>query len=194
MSGSPSDSCWITRKPEATLALASALAGCIGPRGLVIALSGDLGCGKTVFAKGLAAGLGIDPEAVASPTFTIAGEYPTAAGGRYAHADLYRIESEGELRAAGFDDLLEPGTILAVEWAERFPEALPADRLVLTLVRGLAGDGEFGEDSAAAEPGAAGGRRIAARAGGPKAEAVLALWAEAADGLGGVERAEPRGV
>ena len=100
-----------------------------------MALSGPLGAGKTVFAKGLAEGLGLDPAQVASPTFVIASEYPTPGGLRLAHVDLYRVESRGELESAGFLDLLGPDALLVVEWADRFPDALPADRLEVRIER-----------------------------------------------------------
>ena len=85
--------------------------------------------------KGLAEGLGLDPAQVASPTFVIACEYATPGGLRLAHVDCLRVESEAELEAAGFLDLLVPGVVLAVEWSDRFPTALPADHLELRLAR-----------------------------------------------------------
>jgi tRNA threonylcarbamoyladenosine biosynthesis protein TsaE len=101
--------------------------------GFVIGLSGPLGAGKTEWVKGLAAGLGIEPDGVASPTFVIASEY---AGRRpLVHADLYRLESEGELEATGFLDWLAPGQVVAIEWADRFPRALPADHIEVRLTR-----------------------------------------------------------
>jgi tRNA threonylcarbamoyladenosine biosynthesis protein TsaE len=96
---------------------------------------------------------------VASPTFVIAQELPTPAGLRLVHADWYRVEHGEELEAAGLSDWLAPRTLLAVEWGERFPEALPADRLEVRLEA---------EDEA--------GRRIDARAGGADSEALLACW------------------
>jgi tRNA threonylcarbamoyladenosine biosynthesis protein TsaE len=100
----------------------------------VIGLVGPLGAGKTEWVKGLAEGLGVPAELVASPTFVIASEY---GGGRpLAHVDFYRLESEGELEAAGFVDLLDPGRVVAIEWADRFPEALPADRIEVRIARG----------------------------------------------------------
>jgi tRNA threonylcarbamoyladenosine biosynthesis protein TsaE len=137
--------------------------------GLVVALVGPLGAGKTVFVKGLAEGLGIDPAAVASPTFAIASEYAAPAGRRLAHVDLYRVESTGELEATGFLDLLEPGAVVAVEWADRLPGALPADRLEVRL----------GRPDAAGAPSR---RMIEAEASGPVAEAALARWSEALAG------------
>lgn len=121
--------------PEATRAAGRLLAVALGERGAVIALIGALGAGKTLFVKGLAEGLGIDPERVTSPTYVIASEYPLQGKRKLAHVDLYRLQDVDELEATGFVDLLEPGVILAIEWGDRFPEALPADRLELTLER-----------------------------------------------------------
>lgn len=131
-SRSPEDS----RRAAADLgrALDAALAGGAANAGpVVVALIGPLGAGKTEWVKGLAEGLGVDPRLVASPTFVIASEYP---GRRIlAHVDLYRIESEAELEAAGFVDLLAPGAVVAVEWADRFPAALPGDRIEVRIER-----------------------------------------------------------
>ena len=92
--------------------------------GEVLSLEGPLGAGKTTFVKGLAEGLGCAADEVSSPTFTLVHEYP---GGRLplVHLDLYRLESSEELAALGFDDLLSGSTIAALEWGDKFPEALP---------------------------------------------------------------------
>ena len=121
--------------PEETRAAARRLAECVDENGLVLALNGPLGAGKTAFTQGLAEGLGIEPGRVASPTFVIASEYPLEGGRTLAHVDFYRLGSRDELEAAGFADLLEPGAVVAVEWAERIPEALPADRLEIRIER-----------------------------------------------------------
>jgi tRNA threonylcarbamoyladenosine biosynthesis protein TsaE len=116
------------------------LAECLDERGLVVALIGPLGAGKTVFVRGLAEGLGVDRDLVASPSFVIASEYP---GRRHlAHVDLYRVESVCELETAGFLDLLDPGAVVAIEWADRLRQALPADRLEVKIQRAKAGCGE----------------------------------------------------
>jgi tRNA threonylcarbamoyladenosine biosynthesis protein TsaE len=144
----------------------------------LLALEGALGSGKTLFTKGLAEGLGIDPSQVASPTFVIASEYPPggARGRGLAHVDLYRVEREEDLEAAGFLDLLEPGAVIAVEWADRFPGALPADRLAVAICRGT-------------EPEL---RRFRTCARGPASGRVLHRWRQAiaggeAAGIEGVE-------
>lgn len=101
--------------------------------GFVVALEGPLGAGKTEWVKGLAQGFGIEPDLVVSPTFVIANEYD--ARRRLVHADLYRLEHAGELDAAGLGDWLAPGQVVAVEWADRFPGALPDDRIVVRIAR-----------------------------------------------------------
>lgn len=137
------------------------LADAIDERGAVIALIGALGTGKTLFVKGLAQGLGLDPAGVASPTFVIASEYRAPADRGFAHVDLYRLKSAAELEGAGFLDLLAPGAIVAIEWGDRFSEALPADRLEVTIER---------------RAGIAAERSFSASARGPLAEAALTRW------------------
>lgn len=89
----------------------------------VVALTGDLGAGKTHFVKGVVAGCG-SGEAVTSPTFTLLHEYRH---GRLPvfHFDFYRIERRAELEQIGFEDYLSEGGIAVIEWADRFPELLP---------------------------------------------------------------------
>jgi tRNA threonylcarbamoyladenosine biosynthesis protein TsaE len=101
----------------------------------VVALEGALGAGKTHFVKGLAAGLGLAPDAIASPTFVIAAEHARSGGGALVHFDLYRLGRAEELEAAGFADALAPENVVAIEWADRFPGALPDDRLTVRLER-----------------------------------------------------------
>jgi tRNA threonylcarbamoyl adenosine modification protein YjeE len=95
-----------------------------------VALSGDLGAGKTSLARGIAAGFGIAGR-IQSPSFVIA-QVHEGPRGRLVHADLYRIGDASELEAIGFGEMLD-GALAVVEWAERFPEALPADRLWVQL-------------------------------------------------------------
>ncbi len=92
-------------------------------RGDVLALSGDLGAGKTHFVKGLAAGLGATVS-VTSPTFTLIHEYP---GGRLPlyHFDFYRLDDEDEALKIGLDEYLDGEGVCVIEWAEKFPALLP---------------------------------------------------------------------
>ncbi len=120
-----------SRTKEETRAIGSSFAKEAGP-GTVIALFGDLGAGKTEFAKGIAEGLGIT-EPVTSPTFTILQIYE---GGRLPlyHFDLYRLADEEELFEIGFDEFRSGRGICVIEWADRFPE-LFADALRIRIER-----------------------------------------------------------
>jgi tRNA threonylcarbamoyladenosine biosynthesis protein TsaE len=140
--------------PEATRRAALALAALLQP-GDVIGLVGDLGAGKTFFVQALAEGLDVPREVrVTSPTFTLINEY---LGGRLPlyHADLYRIEEEGELDELGLDDVIRGDGAVAVEWSDRF-EVLPKAhvRIELTVVgetaRELALSGQGGRGAALA--------------------------------------------
>lgn len=107
----------------ATIAAGESLAADLRA-GDAIALTGELGAGKTHLTKGIVRGLGCADE-VTSPTFTLVHEYT---GGRLPvfHMDLYRLESAEEVMAMGWDDLLDAGGVCIVEWANRFPNMLPA--------------------------------------------------------------------
>jgi tRNA threonylcarbamoyladenosine biosynthesis protein TsaE len=138
----------------------------VSSSGLVVVLTGPLGAGKTVFVKGLAEGLGIDPAAVTSPTFAICNEYDTGSERRFIHVDCYRIGSVAELENAGLLDWLEPGALVALEWGERFVSALPADHLEVTIERRNVESGDPSQ------------RRLNAVAFGPVSAAALAAWRE----------------
>ena len=101
------------------------------PDGLLL-LFGDLGAGKTVLAQGVAAGLGIDPREVQSPSFTLIREH-RGSGGPLVHIDLYRLEPS-EAAALGLEELLAGPGVKVVEWAERLPFT-PARALRLSLRR-----------------------------------------------------------
>ena len=110
-----------SRSAEETRILGAALAPVLLP-GDVVSLSGDLGAGKTVFVQGLAAALGVDSP-VTSPTFTLVHEY----SGRYPilHLDVYRLDSFQEVLDLGFEELLDPGAVLLVEWGTAVAPLLP---------------------------------------------------------------------
>jgi tRNA threonylcarbamoyladenosine biosynthesis protein TsaE len=117
---------------EATRALAARIARHAVP-GTVVALSGDLGAGKTCFIQGLAAGLGVEG-LVTSPTFVLIVEH----AGRLPlyHVDLYRTESLEEIRALGLEELLDGSGVTAIEWAEK-AEPLLSPRTVRVRIRGV---------------------------------------------------------
>jgi tRNA threonylcarbamoyladenosine biosynthesis protein TsaE len=96
----------------------------------MVLLEGPLGIGKTVFARGIAAGLGISTDQVCSPSYTLIQEY---GGGRLPmyHVDLYRIEAADEITTLGFDELLQSGGIVVVEWGERLPASYRRDALTV---------------------------------------------------------------
>jgi tRNA threonylcarbamoyladenosine biosynthesis protein TsaE len=167
-----------SRDADETLECAAALGRSIGAKGLAIALIGPLGAGKTVFVKGLASGLGVDPRVVSSPTFVIAQQYAVADGPEALHhVDLYRLESSLELEAIGFFDMLRPGQVAAVEWADRFPEVLGREYLSIEFE----GPSPEEEDAARADSPWR-GRRARVRAHGANAERVLADWVEHVEG------------
>ena len=130
--------CTRSRSADETRRLGQAL-GARLRGGDVVCLSGPLGAGKTCLVQGLARGLAVPPAvAVTSPTFVLVAEYPGRAWLR--HADFYRVESYARLLDAGFDDLAAPDGVLVVEWPERFPEALPDDRIEIHIQPGAAAD------------------------------------------------------
>ena len=96
-----------------------------------MALYGELGTGKTVLVRGMAAGLGAPPRAVSSPTFVLIHEYRGRL--RLAHADLYRIDSAAELPHIGLSEYDDGCTVTAIEWADKADRHLPADRLEIHL-------------------------------------------------------------
>jgi tRNA threonylcarbamoyladenosine biosynthesis protein TsaE len=114
-----------TLSPAATQALAAALAAVARP-GDLISLVGDLGAGKTQFAKGFGAGLGVT-ETIVSPSFVLMAEYR----GRLPlfHIDLYRLSGAAEALAGGLVDERQGEGVTLIEWAERLADAMPAGRL-----------------------------------------------------------------
>ena len=123
----------VTSRPEETFQAGVELAASLKPGDLVI-LSGPLGAGKTVFVKGLAQGIGIDPRDVHSPSYTMVSEHgPTPAGLRLVHADLYRVDEAAEIDELGLADYLTGGHLLAVEWGERLPAVLRKGAIVVSI-------------------------------------------------------------
>ena len=95
--------------------------------GDVIALDGDLGAGKTVFTRGVCKGLGLDPDDVSSPTFTIVNEYRGKDGQLpLFHFDTYRLSGEDDFLAAGLDEYFTFGGVCVIEWSSIIDDLLPA--------------------------------------------------------------------
>src|SRR4051794_30901711 len=135
----------ITRSEEETRERGRVLARELAPDGVLL-LSGELGSGKTVLARGIGEGLGIDAREVQSPTFTIIREHE-GSGGRLVHVDLYRLAPE-ETAGLGLDELLAGPGVKVVEWAERLPFAVPGARwLRLRRLSGEDGGREIAEGS-----------------------------------------------
>ena len=123
----------VTHAPQETAALAERV-GAAAETGTVLCLVGDLGAGKTLFTQGFARGLGVTEE-VTSPTFALMNQYC----GRLpvTHFDLYRLEREEELDEIGFYEFAEPsGGVVLIEWADKFPDALPKPHIRLEIERG----------------------------------------------------------
>ena len=120
-----------SRSPEETRSLAARLAAWLQP-GDILALFGELGSGKTEFVHGLARGLAVPPQvAVASPSFTLAHEYP----GRHllVHLDLYRLEALPPEVLPDLEEYLSGPGVIVIEWAERLERLLPGDYLEVRL-------------------------------------------------------------
>lgn len=120
----------VSRSPAATRELAARLGAGLGP-GDIVALRGELGAGKTEFVRGLAAGLGVPQEAVASPSFALAYEYQ----GRLTlvHLDLYRLAEISPEFLPDLEEYLSGPQVIAVEWAERLGNLLPPEHLDVFL-------------------------------------------------------------
>ena len=122
---------WRTSNEEETIALGEAIAAELPRRGVVL-LIGELGAGKTTLSKGIVRGLGAaEVDQVSSPTFTLVHEYGVAR--KVYHIDLYRLETQREVEALGFEEILDRDAVTLIEWGERFPALLPAERVEIRL-------------------------------------------------------------
>ena len=119
-----------TTRPDETVAAGRDLAARLPP-GSTVALSGELGAGKTHFVRGLVGGWG-GAEDATSPTFTLVHEYTTPRGPVF-HLDLYRAEYAEEVWESAHDELENPDGLVVVEWADRFPALLPPDAVRVTI-------------------------------------------------------------
>jgi len=126
----------VSRSTDETLELAGTV-GELLRAGDVVSLVGDLGAGKTVFARGVARALGVT-EPVVSPSFTIVREYD----GRMplVHVDVYRIDTVQELYDLGFEEFVRDDGVTLVEWGDMIDGLLPGDRLDVRLAPGATDD------------------------------------------------------
>ena len=113
-----------------TIRLGEQLARDLPARGVVV-LTGNLGAGKTILAKGIVSGMGAaPPDEVVSPTFTLIHEY---GGGRVYHVDLYRLDEPRHMATLGLDELFERDAMVLIEWGERLGRLLPAQRTEIRI-------------------------------------------------------------
>jgi len=120
-----------TSSGEETIGLGQRLGACL-QEGDVVALTGDLGSGKTWFTKGLALGMGVPvDEVVTSPSFALMNVYE----GRCTlfHMDVYRLETVSDFMDAGLDEYLHGSGVAVIEWADRWPEILPERHLKVRI-------------------------------------------------------------
>lgn len=129
-----------TNSEEETIALGERIAAELPAKALVL-LIGNLGAGKTTLAKGIVKGLGAArPEDVSSPTFTLIHEYSPLAHARGSegraivyHIDLYRLDTAEQVATLGLDEIFDRRAVVLIEWGERFPELMPAERIEIRL-------------------------------------------------------------
>ena len=125
-----------TRSRQETQELGRAIASLLGP-GDVVALSGDLGAGKTTLVQGMVRGLGVD-EPVVSPTFNLVREY--AGNSTIYHLDVYRLDRLQDVLDLGFEEMVGGGAIVFIEWGDAIDALLPEDNLRLRLLLPAEGD------------------------------------------------------
>lgn len=125
-----------TDSPEQTKALGRALSGVLAP-GDVVSLTGDLGAGKTTLIQGAAEGLGVS-EPVLSPTFTLVREY--LGDQRVYHLDVYRLDRLHEVLDLGFEEILDRGGVVFIEWGDAIQALLPDAYLQIELLVNEADD------------------------------------------------------
>ena len=118
-----------SQSPDQTRQIGEAL-GRMLDRGAVVALIGELGTGKTVFAQGLARGLCVAPdEYVSSPSFTLVNQYRGKVP--VFHVDTYRLGSEAEMVALGYEEYFDPDGVTIIEWANKVQNLLPEKHIIV---------------------------------------------------------------
>jgi tRNA threonylcarbamoyladenosine biosynthesis protein TsaE len=121
----------ISESADQTLEIARLIGGKLR-KGDVLALSGELGSGKTCFTGGLARGLGVDEKyQITSPTFTLINEYPARC--KLYHFDVYRLNSYSEFEDLGYEEYFCSDGVVVIEWAEKIVQILPADTFFISF-------------------------------------------------------------
>ena len=121
----------VTRSVEETIAFGERLAASL-PAGTVVALSGDLGAGKTALTKGIARGLGVT-DTITSPTFTLVNEHAARDDRRLYHVDLYRLDQPQQAVEIGIEEELAPDGWTIIEWAEKLGDVLPPNAVRIEI-------------------------------------------------------------
>lgn len=136
----------VTHSPEESWRVGRAVGERLKP-GDLVALYGNLGAGKTVFVRGMCAGLGLDPAEVTSPTFTILHEYYDARLPIY-HFDAYRVERIEEFYGLGYEEYFFGDGVTVVEWADRIETLLPTSAIRLRIEHAGGDDRRIGRIAA----------------------------------------------
>ncbi|MDQ6759585.1 MAG: tRNA (adenosine(37)-N6)-threonylcarbamoyltransferase complex ATPase subunit type 1 TsaE [Acidobacteriota bacterium] len=120
---------WLSQSEDETIAIGQEIARELPSKAAVL-LIGNLGAGKTTLSKGIVQGLGAaTAEDVSSPTFTLIHEYSP----RVIHIDLYRLDRPEEIATLGLDEIFDRDAVVLIEWGERFPDLMPAQRMEVRL-------------------------------------------------------------
>ncbi len=121
----------ISRSAQQTMEIARLLGGKLR-KGDILALSGELGSGKTCFTGGLARGLGVSENyQITSPTFTLINEYPASCN--LYHFDVYRLNGYSEFEDLGYEEYFSRGGVVVIEWAEKIAQILPGDTFFISF-------------------------------------------------------------
>jgi tRNA threonylcarbamoyladenosine biosynthesis protein TsaE len=132
IAGERSDIILLSKNPGETFRIGRILGSSL-QAGDVVALTGELGSGKTCLTQGIAGGLGVPEDyAVTSPTFTLINEYPGRQLALY-HLDVYRLNGCTDLPDMGYDEYLSGRGVMVIEWAEKIREAVPAGALFVFM-------------------------------------------------------------
>ena len=146
----------------------------------ILTLQGDLGAGKTTFVRALAEGLGIAPDVVSSPTFTIMQIYENNSGLSLCHFDAYRLKDSESFLHEGFNEYFSDGMVVCIEWPEIIAEALEAlnaDRLIIKITAERAMDLDFSAEKINVQIDNV-HRNFEILANGKRAQEILDKWQE----------------